>query len=283
MRFPGIAKAATRPASWSAQAREARSLAITAAVWPFGWADRGLAELRTRSGADSSPQQTPVLLIHGYGANKSNWIFVERELRMAGFERVHALNYNPLRSSVPELAERCVDRARDLMDHFGVTRIHLVGHSLGGLIARYAVCLGGLEETGVCITVASPHQGVRLAALDPGTAARDIRPGSPVMRRLRASARRLPTRFVAYYSNVDVLVPGWRAMITEPALRATNVLVKDEGHLSILLSRRLAESAATQLAAAEHDRLDGERTGGEGTGVWMTTQRIHGEFTGLVP
>jgi hypothetical protein len=72
-----------------------------------------------------------------------------------------------------------------------------------------------------------------------------------VLRRLHASARHLDTRFVAYYSNVDVLVPGRRAMILEPALAATNVLVRDEGHLSIMLSRRTAASVAGQLAAAE--------------------------------
>jgi len=46
-------------------------------------------------------------------------------------------------------------------------------------------------------------------------------------------------------------VPGPRAMILDPALAATNVLVKGEGHLSIMLSRRTAASVAGQLAAAE--------------------------------
>jgi len=40
-------------------------------------------------------------------------------------------------------------------------------------------------------------------------------------------------------------------MILEPELEATNVLVKDQGHLSIMLSRRLASSVVDQLGAAE--------------------------------
>ena len=40
-------------------------------------------------------------------------------------------------------------------------------------------------------------------------------------------------------------------MLIEPALRATNVLIRDEGHLSILLSRRFATSLVHELAAAE--------------------------------
>ena len=40
-------------------------------------------------------------------------------------------------------------------------------------------------------------------------------------------------------------------MIAEPQLGATNILVKDHGHLSIMLSRRLADSVVDQLGAAE--------------------------------
>ncbi len=243
--------AATRPESYVAQGRELTSLAVTATMWPFGWVDRGLGELRSRAAADRSPVATPVLLVHGYGANKSNWFFIERELRSAGFERLHGINYNPLRTSIPEVAAVVVDRARGLMEHFGVDRVHLIGHSTGGLVARYAVQICGLEETGVCVTVASPHQGTPAARLAVGETARQLRPGSDVVERLRASARHLETRFVAFYSNVDVLSPGNRSTILEPALRATNVLVKDEGHLSLMLSRRVAMAIAAQLAVAE--------------------------------
>jgi hypothetical protein len=40
-------------------------------------------------------------------------------------------------------------------------------------------------------------------------------------------------------------------MILEPELEAANILVKDHGHLSIMFSRRLAQSVVDQLAAAE--------------------------------
>jgi triacylglycerol lipase len=246
-----LLRAAARPQSYAAQLREAASLAVTATMWPFGWVDRGITELRSKAAADTSPVETPVLLVHGYGANKSNWFFLDRQLRQAGFERLHALNYNPLRETVPEIAGRCALRARELMEHFGTDRIHIVGHSCGGVVARYAIQVGGLEGVDTCVTIASPHQGSPLARLAPGGTARSLAPDSEVLRRLHASARHLPTRFVAYYSNVDVLVPGRRAMILEPALAATNVLVRDEGHLSIMLSRRTAASVAGQLAAAE--------------------------------
>jgi pimeloyl-ACP methyl ester carboxylesterase len=131
--------------------------------------------------------------------------------------------------------------------------VHLVGHSLGGIIARWYVQeRGGDAAVDTAITVASPHQGTLAALLPFGRTAQQLRPGSWVLRRLAQTAQPSAVRWFAYYSNIDVLVqPGRSAMITAPALGATNLLVKDHGHLSILLSPRLARSIVCQLEAAE--------------------------------
>lgn len=251
-----VATAARRPTTYSGHLKELTSTVVTAGMWPMGFRDQGLGAIVSRDA--HSPVATPVLLIHGYGANKSNWLFISRYLKQAGFERVHALNYNPFTADIPALAQQCVDRAEELKAHFGVDRIHVVGHSLGGIIARYAVSVLGLQGVDVCATIASPHGGVRLArygspaaAISPLATGLQLRPDSAVMTLLRSSARDLPTRFVAYYSNLDLIVPAKRAMIIEPELAATNILVKDHGHLSIMLSRQLSASIVDQLGAAE--------------------------------
>jgi pimeloyl-ACP methyl ester carboxylesterase len=251
-----IAHAARRPSTYAGHVKEATSAVVTAGMWPLGFRDPGLEELGDRGSA--SPVETPVLLVHGYGANKSNWLFVSRYLHQAGFERVHALNYNPFTADIPQLADQCAMRAEQLKEHFGVDRVHIIGHSLGGIIARYAVSVRGLAGVGVCVSIASPHGGVRLArygspmaALSPLATGLQLRPDSSTMILMRASARPSSTRFVAYYSNLDLIVPARRAMILEPELEATNILVKDHGHLSIMLSRRLSSSIVDQLGAAE--------------------------------
>ena len=236
-----------------------------------------------------------MLLVHGFAANKSNWMFLQRDLRAAGFGHVHALNYNPFTADIPAIAAACGERARELMAATGRHRVHLVGHSLGGIVARYAVQVGGLTEAATCITVASPHQGVPGARLALGRTIRQLAPGSTVLRRMAAAGRPVPTRFVAYWSNLDLLVPGHRARIVEPALRAANVCIRDEGHLSILLSRRLVRSVLHELGAAEGlpgygTPLAGLRTcvgpvyGGSRPGLTLctTATRIPGEFTGLL-
>jgi pimeloyl-ACP methyl ester carboxylesterase len=163
-----------------------------------------------------------------------------------------------LTADIPALAEQCAERAEQVRAHVGTDRIHIIGHSLGGIIARYAVQVHGLADVGVCVSVASPHGGVRMArhgspiaTLSPFASGVQLRPDSSVMTLLRHSAQPGSTRWVAYYSNLDLIVPARRAMILEPELEATNILVKDTGHLSIMLSRRLSSSIVDQLGAAE--------------------------------
>jgi len=250
-----VVHAVRRPTTYSGHVRELTSTVVTAGMWPFGFVDAVLDDLDDHHDTGVT---TPVLLVHGYGANKSNWAFLSRHLRHAGFGRLHAMNYNPLRADLPQLAEQFAQRVRDLQAHTGSATVHVIGHSLGGVIARYAVQVLGVTGVDVAITVASPHGGVRLArygshlsALSPFASGLQLRPDSPVMTLLRSSARAMPTQWVAYYSNLDLIVPARRAMILEPELAATNLLVKDHGHLSIMLSRRLAASVVDQLGAAE--------------------------------
>jgi pimeloyl-ACP methyl ester carboxylesterase len=253
-----VLRAASRPETYPGHVRELTSTLLTASVWPAGWREGDEPDRAPTGGDDpESSVGTPVLLVHGFGANKSNWLFVERYLRQAGFGRVDALNYNPLTHDVPALAGQVVDRARSLQERYGVERIHLIGHSLGGVLVRYAVQVHDLENVGVAATISSPHGGIRLArhaswmGLRHPASGIDLAPHSPVMRSFRETARPLPTRFVAYYSNLDLIVPARRAIIREPELGATNILVKDHGHVSIMLSRRLATSIVTQLGAAD--------------------------------
>ncbi len=255
-----VARGARRPQTLPTQVREVASGLVTSALYPFGFLDAGPGG-RVRAASGGHGSETPVLLVHGYLANKSNWYFVERALRAAGFGEIHAMNYRARHADVDRLAETCVLRAHEVMAATGADRIHLVGHSLGGLVIRRAVQTFGLAEAASVVTVATPHGGVDLARLSPLTGGRttigeQLRPGSAYLREMWATTRRLPdTHFVAYYSNLDLLVPGRRAMMLEPTLDPTNILMKDHGHLSIMMAGSLVTSIAYELAAV--DGLEG--------------------------
>lgn len=247
----------------TSQAWELASAVATIGLWPLGLTAPRPGEDGAGAGEGSGvvplsarrsvPADVPVLLVHGYGANRSNWHFVERRLRAAGFGSVHAVNYNPLTSDLPGLAQWFAGEVVDLRKRTGADAVHVVGHSLGGVVARYALQILGVDGVATCVTLASPHGGVTLARpMRPlpgglGAVARQLRPDAPEMVLLRSSARPLATRFVAVAGGADLIVPTGRALIREPELGATNLVVPHHGHFSLLFSPSMADAIAHQL------------------------------------
>ena len=246
-----LTTALRRPQTYVGVAREAANTARCLALYPAGLAE---AALRTGTPRGDRTHDTPVLLVHGYGHNRSGWFLLDRTLRHAGFTSVHTLNYVAWgREGVPELAARLARRVDEIRALTGADKVHVVGHSMGGVLLRYYVQeLGGDQFVDTAVTIASPHEGTVAAMVGAGAGARDLRPGSKVMRRLAAGVRRTEVRWVAFYSNLDVLIqPAPSAMLRHPAMRATNILVKDQGHLTIMMAPVVARSVVDQLEAAE--------------------------------
>ncbi|MDQ1395334.1 MAG: hypothetical protein QOG64_593 [Acidimicrobiaceae bacterium] len=231
-------------------AHEAVSTARCAWWYPLGIMD---AMAKGTEPCGDETYDTPVILVHGFGHNRSGWTVAQHHLRAAGFTSVHTMNYNPLRHDLPELAAQLSDRVKLVRMLTGAPRVHLVGHSLGGLLIRWYVQeLDGADKVATAITVASPHEGTWAALAGMGRTARQLRPGASVVRRLARPVRPNDVRWIAYYSNLDLLVqPGASAMIRHPDLRAANVLVKDLGHLSTMVSPLVTRSIVHQLEAAE--------------------------------
>lgn len=258
--MPGIIRrAVTRPETYTGALRELTSTASCVVRYPFGIMQ---AAVRTGRPCGEACLDTPVLLVHGFGHNRSGWIALDRALRDAGFTSVHTWNYNPIRYDVPTLASHLAERVELLRALTGSEKVHVVGHSLGGVLLRWYVQeLGGDTKVDTAITIASPHEGTELAGLVFGPKRQtrtihQIAPHADVIRRLAEGARPSDVRWIAYYSNLDALVmPATSAMIRDPKLRAHNIFVKDQGHLSIMLARAVTSSIVEQLVASE--RADG--------------------------
>ncbi len=252
LRMGIVTTALRRPETYVGCAKEMWNAARCAARYPLGVAE---AALSTGAPRGDRTHDTPVLLVHGYGHNRSGWFLLERTLRAAGFSSVHTMNYLAFgREGIPELSARLADRVGEIRRVTGAEKVHVIGHSMGGVLLRYFVQeLGGHRFVDTAVTIASPHEGTLMAKAGVGASARDMRPGSKVMRRLAASIHRAAgVRWVAFYSNLDVLIqPAASAMLRHPALHATNILVKDQGHLTIMMAPIVARSVVAQLEAAE--------------------------------
>lgn len=256
-----VGRALRRKNTYRGAAKELLWSAVNLAAYPAGVLKEARGEPDDAAGSDGrfsralplrylDPEAaaTPIVLIHGYFHNRSAFLMMRRALRRAGFRSVTTLNYKALGSDVEGLAGVLGAHVDRVLAETGATRVHLIGHSLGGLVARaYVQLRDGAEKVHTCITLGTPHGGTYAAFAGRGKAARDLRPGSPLLRRLR-KAGPSPARFVSYYSNLDAMViPASNAKIDAPGLHARNVLVKDLGHASLLISQTLMRSVIDVL------------------------------------
>lgn len=195
----------------------------------------------------------PVVFLPGLVHLSREWLILRRHLERVGFANVSAVSEAPDREDLPQLAVHAGQHVEAVRSLTGAPRVHLVGHHVGGVVARYYVqVLGGHDRVATVVTVGSPHRGTEAAALGLGPATAQLRPGSAVLRALEETTRPLPVRWISYFAEDDLLVrPASSAMLTHPALAATNVLVTEHSHLSLVIPAVVCRSLAEQLAAIE--------------------------------
>src|SRR5262245_42780943 len=176
---------------WRAVAGELSALGTLAASMPLG--------LLVRDGFDpTAPHPTPVVLVHGLCGTRSNFLVLRSFLAGHGVRNFASFSYPPrvdYQRLVPRLARRIEGVCRDT----GAPRVDVIGHSLGGLVARHLVELGDGSHVRRLVTLGSPYY-----------------------------SERRPARELAIFARHDPLVPP-------PADgRGRVVVVEDCGHLNLL-------------------------------------------------
>ncbi|MFE9169931.1 esterase/lipase family protein [Streptomyces kebangsaanensis] len=178
----------------------------------------------------------PVVLLHGFIDNRSVFVLLRRNLAQHGRQRVESLNYSPLTCDIRTAAELLGRHIEEICERTGSRQVDVVGHSLGGLIARYYVQrLGGDLRVRTLVTLGTPHSGTRVAPLaNAHPIVRQMRPGSELIEELSRPAPDCRTQFVSFWSDLDHLMdPLESACIDHPDLRVENVQVSGIGHLAL--------------------------------------------------
>jgi triacylglycerol lipase len=193
----------------------------------------------------------PVLLVHGYAASEAVWTPLRRALAAAGFGHIVSVSYNSFAADPAAVTAELTDQGLRAAEATGAPLVHLVGHSLGGLIVRCALAASAplSSRTASAVTIASPHGGAWLARLAPGRFAPLMhRGGCPARPETDAPA---PARWLAYYADRDRVVAPASARLDDPRYAAVNLPIPGCGHLTICQDTRLIRSLVRELISTE--------------------------------
>lgn len=189
------------------------------------------------------------LLVPGWGTSPARLEPMSEALRAADVQ-ADVWTYSPS-GSIDAIARRL---AQDVGRGRG--HLHLVGHSLGGLVTT-AAALGPLHGQVTSVTtVNAPFRGTWVSYTGSGPLATSLRWGSPVLERLRDD-------LVAHLDDEDG--PSWRLLsalgdLASPATTTLTIRARSErierrlvaagGHSLSLMSERLIDEVVDHVTSA---------------------------------
>jgi triacylglycerol esterase/lipase EstA (alpha/beta hydrolase family) len=232
----------------AAALREFGACLLLLPFWPL-WLIVGASYEAVHEGAgEPSGRRHPVILLHGFAMNRTNWIWLGRRLAKRGIGPLYGTSYFSLQSvrrSALKL-QRFIARVRA---REGCERVDIVAHSLGGVVARYYIeRLDGAAHIGRVVTIGSPHRGTavaRLGVLIPS--ARESRAESSLLTDLGPLAARDGIQYTSVWSRADAIIEPPESASIAPV--GEDRIFDDLGHLSLLLSPRVLDTVAQRLAA----------------------------------
>jgi triacylglycerol lipase len=160
----------------------------------------------------------PLVLVHGLFDTPR--LFDSLRHRLGGRRSPLLVPHLPHALGSVPLEELATELGRQIETAFGPDQpLDLMGFSMGGVIGRTWIQLGGgHRRTRRFTSVASPQRGT-LAALPwpswPLAGIADMKPGSPLLRRLAAAGPLLEeVECCSFYCPTDLTVfPGWEAVL----------------------------------------------------------------------
>jgi pimeloyl-ACP methyl ester carboxylesterase len=186
----------------------------------------------------------PVILLHGYAMNRANFVVLARRLAAAGLGPIVGFEYWTL-GRVAAGARQLGWFVDQVCEATGAAEVDLVGHSMGGVVARYYVAFGGGDaRVAHLVTLGSPHAGTDVSAVGVGHASRELITGSTLVTRLGSAPAPAHAKLTTILSEADGLVP---AAMQPPIAGAERIVYPDLGHVALLGSRRVAHDVIARL------------------------------------
>ncbi len=221
---------------------------------------------RVRRRDDMAHQDEIVLLLHGFFQTRNIWEVMEDRLRHDGFGvmsfNLGGLLYRFNTHPVDRCAELVADKIEGLASRHGFSRIHVVGHSKGGLIARrWVQHYGGDRRVKSLTTLGTPHHGtptamIGVALMGMGalpSSAKDLLPRSKVVSAIGRDTFPGHIPLTSVYSREDLVCPYWYSVLRPRPGEEThmaNVELRKVGHSQLVWDAGVYRVVRERLEAA---------------------------------
>ena len=174
-----------------------------------------------------APHPTPVVFVHGFFGHATNFRVLRQALADAGARNTAQFSYGPT-LDYQRLAAQLGRMLAEICAATGARQIDVVGHSFGGLAARYLVDSGAGGLLRRLVTLGSPYY-----------------------------ASVIPVRELAIFAADDPLIP-----LPEPERRPYERMkvIPECGHLGLLYHPDVLREVCTFLTAPREGRIAKLRT-----------------------
>ncbi|CAL9662360.1 Extracellular esterase EstB [Streptomyces sp. enrichment culture] len=200
-----------------------------------GAAGTSVATAPAASAAQPLSTSTPVVFVHGFTGNASNWVTAMSVFRLNGWSssNLFAYEYNSYGSNVTN-AQGLASYVNTVKSRTGASKVALVNHSMGGLVSQYYLkVLGGHSSVSHVASIAGANHGTTYA----GTClifetCQQMYPGSSFISQI-TSGDETPgdTRYATWYSACDgIIIPYTSTRLSG----ATNNNVLCQTHIGFL-------------------------------------------------
>lgn len=210
----------------------------------------------------------PLLFIHGYFCNRAVWLSFMQDAAARGYVCEAITLVDPF-ASIDSHAD-AVDAAIDALladarrRGADAPQVAIVGHSMGGLVARAALPRIDATRVARVVSIGTPHRGTVMARFGRSPCVVQMRPGSAWLAALesreaaaRANSEDGPDdRWYALYTHHDQMVFPQTGVLSE----ARSVAIGGCGHVALLYDRRVRRLVFDALEHIDTDAADGTRT-----------------------
>ena len=186
----------------------------------------------------------PTLLLHGLFDNQASWFWFKWQLKRRGIKNLVTINLSSWHKE-EVLTELLAKRIDEIRIQVGVNKVHLVGHSMGGMIARnYIQLRGGADKVDQLVCLGTPHHGSKLASFSIAPLGKILLPSSDFLKRLNNAAVPQGVTLTNIYSRKDnmVLPNEFNHLIWGNAVELDNM-----GHTALIYRSAAIDAVAAAL------------------------------------